>query len=226
MTTLSRSGLSDLTKSITDNLTTTVTSTGPFYAAVGASDLLAQKVREARTRAAGARQELAAANVSERAEKAAADLQAASLVALQRTLTAASKAAQSYEELAARGEKLVGRIRGQQATADLLAQAETAVAQTKGAVTTIRRAATSTERAARGTATTARHQGDAVSSTSSADVDTAVRKTRSSAKGTATTARKGAASAKRATRAATTSTRKTATSAGKATRKAAEKVGN
>lgn len=195
MSTQNRSVLDDV-----KGLGQTLTSHAPFYAAVGVSDLVVQQVRQTRTRALQTRDELAGLSVSERAEKAAAGLQQVPQAAIARTMAVASKAAASYEDLATRGEKLVGKIRTQQATTDLRSQAENAVAQTKGAVTTIRRAATSSQRAAWSTVGTARKQAVAVST--SDDVDAAAKTTRTSAKRTATTARKGAASTKRATKAA------------------------
>ena len=91
----------------------TVTDTTPVYAAVGATDLAVEKVRDARVRATAARAELSAeklqARVAKRATEVTEQAQHAPVVALNRSLEIASKAYDSYESLAARGESLVKR---------------------------------------------------------------------------------------------------------------------
>lgn len=215
----------------------TVTDTTPVYAAVGVTDLAVEKVREARVRAAAVRSELDVDALQARAAKVADTAQHVPVRALTLTLELASKAQESYDELADRGEKLVTRIRNQKATKDLLAQANSTVALGKGAVTTLRKAAVDTERAAKATLTTGRHQAEeaaeTVAESAKAEARTTGRAakkaaagTKPAAKRTATTARKRTASAKRATKAATTSAAKTAAAAGNATTTAAEKVGD
>jgi hypothetical protein len=200
--------------------------TTPFFAAVGATDLAVEKVRDARVRAEAARV---------RAEKVAVDFDPATIttqvkelpaLALNQTLVVGGKVVESYESLATRGKGLVTRLRTQQATKDLVAQAETTVAQAKGAVTTARKAASDIERSAKATVTIGCTEaarvagivaGTVVETTEAAatEVETSVKNTRTAAKRTTSS-----------TKAATTSARKTAAAAEKATEKAAEKVGD
>ena len=130
----------------------------PFFAAVGATDLAVEKVRDARVRAEATRV---------RAEKLANDFDPTAIadqvkelpaLALNQTLVVGGKVVEQYAGLATRGKGLVTRLRTQQATKDLVAQAETTVAQAKGAVTTARHAASEIERSAKATITTGRHE--------------------------------------------------------------------
>ncbi len=222
--------------SVLQDLKKTVDTT-PFFAAVGATDLAVEKVRDARVRAETARL---------RAEKVAGDIDATKVadqvkdlpaLALNQTLVLGGKVAESYEGLAIRGKGLVTRLRNQQSTKDLVAQAETSVAQAKGAVTTARKAAADIERSAKATVTTGRNEaarvasivaGTVVESTeaAAAEVETSVKNTRTAAKRTTTTAKKATKKTTASAKAATTSARKTAAAAEKATEKAAEKVGD
>ena len=133
----------------------TVTDTTPVFAAVGAADLAVEKVRQARLRATAARAEITVEKIQtkalQRATEATEQAQHVPALALNRTLELAGKAAESYGDFAARGEKLVKRVRNQKATKDLVAQAETTVALGKGAVTTVRKAAVDIERSAKAT---------------------------------------------------------------------------
>jgi len=226
----------------------TVTDTTPVYAAVGVTDLAVEKVREVRAAASVARARAAAARSNldvsalqgeavKRAERVAEQAQHLPALALNSTLEVAGKAQETYTELAARGEKLVNRLRTQKATQDLLAQAGSTVSLGKGAVTTVRKAADDTRRAARATLTTGRREAevvaDAVTTSVKGEVKATtgtVRKsavaTRTSAKRTATTAKKSTDSAQRATKSAATSATKTATAAAEAVEVAAPKVGD
>ena len=127
----------------------------PLFAAVGATDLAVEKVREARLRADKARADLAVradkartelsadlapATVQARATQVADQVREIPALALNQTLVVGGKFAEGYEELAARGDKLVTRLQNQQSTKDLVAQADTAVALGKGAVTSARKA--------------------------------------------------------------------------------------
>lgn len=214
-----------------------VTDAAPVYAVVGATDLAVEKVRHARARAAGldvtTLQDKAAAGASKVAEQA----QQVPALALHRTLELAGKAQSSYDDLVARGEHLVKRLRDQRATQDLLASAESTVARGKGAVTTARKAAVGTQRSAKATLTTGRHQAgtvaDTVADALADDAKTVAEQvkassaaTRTSARRTATTARKAAARSSSAGKAAVTSARKTGKGTTKAAAKAAEKVGD
>ncbi|MDQ6897024.1 MAG: hypothetical protein M3171_10540 [Actinomycetota bacterium] len=233
--------VADLRKSVSDAT--------PVYVAVGVTDLAAEKLREARTTAAAARHAIVTTVSPKSVQKTIqTSVQEAPAVALNRTLELAGKAQSQYEELAARGENLVQRIRTQKATQDLVAQVDQTVVAGKGAVTTVRKAVSGTQAAAKATITTGRHQasrvadvavdvagreakGVAQSAETVADVvaDAAsegAKRTTTSAKRARTTARKGAEASTSRTKAATTSARKAAPRARKATKAGAAKVGD
>ena len=90
--------------------------------------------------------------------EAAEQAQELPALALNRGLEIAGKAQETYETVAARGEKLVKRVRTQKSTKDLLAQAEATFALGKGAVTTVRKSATDIQRSAKATLTTGRKE--------------------------------------------------------------------
>jgi heparin binding hemagglutinin HbhA len=229
---------------IVADLKKTVTDATPVYAAVGVTDLAAEKLREARTTAGSVRRSLVTTVSPTTVSKTVQDAPA---VALNRTLELAGKAQSQYEELAARGEDLVKRIRRQKATQDLVAQVDQTVVAGRGAVTTVRRAVGGTQAAAKATITTGRHQAGRVADIAAdavtreakgvaqgteAVVDTVAeaaaegaKRTTTSAKRARTTARKGTEAATTRTKAATTSARKTAPRARKATKATVEKVG-
>lgn len=204
----------------------TITDTTPVYAAVGATDLAIERLREARTRAAAVRQDLDVRVIQDRAvkrfEKATEQAQQIPAQVRSQTVEAAGKARQTYSGLAVRGEKLVKRIRNQKPTKDLLAQAGSTVSLGKGAVTTVRNVALDTQRAARVTLATGRREAGSVATSVQEDVKASGRSagkaaatTSTAAEGTVTTAKKSAASTERATRSVATSARKTATTAAK-----------
>lgn len=188
------------------------TATGTGYAVVGVTDLAVQQVRNVRT-------ELALKNVQTR-------VQHAPTVAVSRGLEAAGRVEETYDDLAARGKKLVERIRKQRATAELVEQGKATLSRTKAAVTTVRRGAGDTRTAARATATTAQREADATAAAAKPTVRKNTTGTKTAAKRTSTTARKRTSTAKSATKAAATTAKKTAGTAGKATGAAASKVGN
>ena len=124
----------------------TVTDVTPVYAAVGATDLVVEKVRVASVRAAAIR-----VDVSELPSKAVKPLKKVAEQAhhiptqvKNETVEVAGRAKTTYAELAVRGEKLVKRIRNQKATKNLFVQAGNTVTLGKGAVTTVRKAALET----------------------------------------------------------------------------------
>ena len=219
-----------------------VIDTTPVFAVVGLTDLAVEKVRDARVRATTVGLELtndlkadlnpaaiqtkAQARVSGVAEQA----QELPALALNRSLELAGKAQESYETVAARGEKLVKRVRTQKATQDLIAQAETTVALGKGAVTTVRKSANEIQRSAKATLTTGRKEAatvaDAVAGSVAAETAEVATAAKASAKRTSTTAKKSATATKTATKRATTGARKTASTAKKATATTAAKVGD
>jgi hypothetical protein len=218
----------------------TVTDTTPVFAVVGLTDLAVEKVRDARVKATAVRVDLAPASLQSKAQarvtEAAEQAQELPALALNRGLEIAGKAQETYETVAARGEKLVKRVRTQKSTKDLLAQAEATFSLGKGAVTTVRKSATDIQRSAKATLTTGRKQAavaaDVIADSvveEAAEATTAVKQsataTRTAAKRTATTTKKSAAASKSAAKGATTSAKKTATATKKASTAAATKVG-
>jgi heparin binding hemagglutinin HbhA len=216
------------------DLRKTVTDSTPVYAAVGLTDLAVEKVRDARVRASGVRVEVDPAALQAKAQAAVAEVaeqaQELPVLALNRSLVFASRAAESYESFALRGEKLVKRVRTQKATKDLISQAEATFALGKGAVTTVRRSATDIQRSAKATLTTGRKEAavatDTVADEAATTVKESAARTRTAAKRTTTTTKKSAASTKRATKSVATSAKKTAAAASDAVEAAAEKVGD
>ena len=114
---------------------------------------------------------------------------------------AVATALAAYGDLTARGNDLVGRVRGQQATSDLKAQASTTVSHAKGTATTAKKATAST-------------------------ASTASSATKSAAKKTSSTAKKNAAKTKTSAKSTATSAKKTAAAAQKAVEDTAAKTGN
>ncbi len=186
---------------------------------VGAGDLAVQKLREAQAdlsaRAAAldpkALRDQAQATVVSAPEQVKAlptKAQAAFGDAVATALTA-------YGELAARGNNLVARVRRQQATEDLKAQASTTMSHAKGTTTTVKKSAASTQSAAKSATTTAKKSAKK-----------SAKSTTTAAKSAATTARKNAARTKTSAKSTSTSARKTVTAAKKAADATASKVGN
>ena len=226
--------------SVMEDIRKTVDST-PFFAAVGATDLAVEKVRHARVRADQARAELSAdlapANVQARATKVADQVKEIPAIVINETMVVGGKVAEGYDELALRGKALVIRLRNQQATKDLVAQADATVAQAKGAVTSARKAAADIERSAKATITTGRREAVKAATVvrgtvaedakvAQAEVAGSVKKTRTAAKRTTTTTKKATKRTTTSAKAATTSARKTAIAAEKAVEKGAEKIGD
>jgi len=215
----------DIRKNITD--------TTPVYAAVGATDLAVERLREARARAGAVRLDRDVRVIQDRAvkrfEKTAEQVQQIPAQVRDQTVQAAGKARETYSDLAVRGEKLVKRIRNQKSTKDLFAQAGNTVSLGKGAVTTVRNAALDTQRAARVTLATGRREAGSVAASVHEDVKATGRSagktastTHKAAEGTVATAKKSAASSERAARSVAASARKTATSAAKTATSAAK----
>ena len=195
----------------------TVTDTTPVYAALGATDLAVERLREARDRAAAVRLDLDVSAIQDRAAKRFETV--TEQVRSQRA-EAAGKARETYTELAVRGEKLVKRVRNQKSTKDLFAQAGSTVSLGKGAVTTVRKAAHDTQRAAIVTLATGRREAGAVASSVQHDVRATGRaatkapaSTPTVVEGTGTAAKKTAAAAQRATRSVAAGARKARTTA-------------
>jgi heparin binding hemagglutinin HbhA len=225
---------------VMEDIRKTVDST-PFFAAVGATDLAVEKVRHARVRADKARAELSAdlapANVQARATKVADQVKEIPAIVINETMVVGGKVVEGYDELALRGKTLVTRLRNQQATKDLVAQADATVAQAKGAVTSARKAAADIERSAKATITTGRREAVKAATVvrgtvaedakvAQAEVAGSVKKTRTAAKRTTTTTKKATKRTSTSAKAATTSARKTAVATEKAVEKGAEKIGD
>jgi heparin binding hemagglutinin HbhA len=154
----------------------------PLYAIAGAGDLAVEKLREVsddvttrfaalkeqktvQTELSKAQTELAKAQaeLTKRFEALAAD--AKTVPAQLRELpgfvqagftTVLGQAEETYGELAGRGKDLVTRIRSQQATEDLEAQAKSTVTKAKATRTSTRKAADTATRSVKATATSAR----------------------------------------------------------------------
>ncbi len=207
-----------------------LTKATPLMAVVGVTDLAVEQLRSVYSSASTAQADLEArlAKAQSDLQKAVGDVDVASLpsVAVARALQAAGRAEQTYEELAQRGSTLVGRIRGQRATQELVEQGRSTVSRTRAAVTTVRRGAEDTTTAAKGTVTTGRRQAEEVAEETGARARGAAKATRTSAKRTTTTARKRTTAGRSATKGAATSARKTASKAATAATDAAEKVGD
>lgn len=154
----------------------------PVYAAVGLSDIVVERLRDLGEQALKLGQEtgrqLRPENVANNIREAADDLnnQVSKLLheLTSQVQTAPETVAgeageqlvkleKNYQDLAERGEKLVERIRGQQATQELVHQVGGVVKQGKGLLTTARKGAKNTQSAAKATITTGRRQAaDAV----------------------------------------------------------------
>lgn len=223
----------------------------PVMAAVGMTDLAVEKARELQIKATALSKQLQSdlepsavqAKVSAAANQLMADMnqliediQALPATATTRGMKAAAKVQEGYADLAARGGRLVEKVKGQKATKDLKAQADATVAVAKGAVTSARKGLAEVEKSAKALATTGRHQAEAVSASvgaaieheakaAEASVESAVKATRTAAKRTATTARKANARTTSGTKATAASVRKTAKKAADAAGAAADKLG-
>jgi heparin binding hemagglutinin HbhA len=219
---------------LVNDIRNTVTDVTPVYAAVGATDLAVEKVREVSVRAASIRVDLDISALQgkavKRVEKVAEQAHQIPAQVKSQTAEVAGKARQTYSELAVRGEKLIDRIRNQKATKNVFAQAGNTVSLGKGAVTTVRNAALDTQRAAKVTLATGRREAESVASSVQDDVKAtgrtvskAAAKTLTSAKATVTTAKRSTASTEHATKSVAASARKTATTAAKT---ATPKVGD
>ncbi len=228
---------------VTD-LRRTVTDATPVMAAVGITDLAVEKVREARAQALATSKSLAAIDpkgvqheLTVQATKSVQQARETPAHLINRGLELAGKAQEQYDDLAARGEKLVQRIRTQRSTQELIAQVDQTLATGKGAVTTARKAVAATQTSARATLTTGRKQVaktvDAIVDTVEDDIDTIVpvvedsaTRTRTATKKTATTARKGAVRTSSRTKATATTAKKATTRARAAGEATAAKVGD
>ena len=111
----------------------------PLFAVVGVGDLVAEKVRTS----------VDLKTLPEQLKTLPEKAQSAAFGALK-------DAESAYAGLAQRGETLVGRVRKQQATADLESSARSTEAKVKAATTTAKKSAKQTKSSAKGAATSAR----------------------------------------------------------------------
>jgi heparin binding hemagglutinin HbhA len=210
--------------SLVKDIRKTVTDTTPVYAALGATDLAVERLRDARTRAAAVYVDLDVSAMQGRAvkrfEQVTEQVQQIPAQVRNQTVEVAGKARETYTGLAVRGEKLVKRVRNQKSTKDLFAQAGGTVSLGKGAVTTVRKAAHDTQRAAVVTLATGRREAGSVAASVQHDIKATGRAatkarvtTPTVIQGTGTPAKKRTASAERATRSVAAGARKTTTTA-------------
>ena len=216
----------DMNKMATDMYVT------PAYVAVGLTDLALEKMREANLfDPIQMRKELSA-----QAEKAVKQAQQAPGMFVNRGRKLAEAAQADYDVLAERGEQVIERIRGQQATQDLKAQLDNTVSITRGAMSTARNAVQETERAAVATLKTGVSEAEQVAvklaETAREDANVtaesmreATSRTRAAARRTHAAAQDGAKNTSSRAKATTTSARKSAAKARTAASAAAEKVG-
>ena len=167
----------------------TRTSVTPLYVIAGAGDLAVEKFRavseDVTSRFAKLDQKTVQTELTElqtelakRFEALAAD--ARTVPAKLRELPAVAQASLStvlgqaevtYEDLAARGEEIVTRIRSQKATEDLVTQAKTTVSKAKATRTTARKTADTATRNVKATATSARKTAKTATKAASAAAD-------------------------------------------------------
>ena len=216
----------DMNKMATDMYVT------PAYVAVGLTDLALEKMREANLfDPIELGKELSA-----QAEKAVKQVQQAPGMVVNRGRKLAEAAQADFDVLADRGEQVIERIRGQQATQDLKAQLDNTVSITRGAMTTARNAVAETERAAVATVKTGIDEAENVAvklaETAREDAEvtrTSVRqataRTRAAATRTSGVAKSGAKNTSSRAKATATSARKSASKTATAARAAAEQIG-
>jgi heparin binding hemagglutinin HbhA len=227
----------------------TVSESTPVLALVGATDAAVRQARHLIANASTVQAEVEArvTKLQEEVEKAVRDFDAKQLqakvserldrkalqaaaqqvpaLAVARALEVAGRAEAGYEGLAARGQDVVDRVRGQKATQDLIKQGKVTISRTKAAVTTARKAVDETANAALGVVLVGRQEATEVIATTQGAVQEAATVTEAVAKEATTTARKSATSTRSAARRATTGARKTASAAAKAAESGADKVG-
>lgn len=168
-----------------------IADTGAIDAVVGTADVAVKKVRSAgadiTARASSIDPKALAGQAQSTVAGAPEQIKALPTKAQAVFGGAVSTALTAYGDLAARGNDLVVRVRGQKATSDLKAQASTTVSHAKGTATTAKKSAASTAATAK----------DGAKKTASTAKKSAA-KTKTSAKSTATSAKKTASAAKKA----------------------------
>ncbi|MDQ3383577.1 MAG: hypothetical protein M3519_07325 [Actinomycetota bacterium] len=191
----------------------------PVYAVVGVTDAVVERARAAGEVVARLGRQLSPQALSQQVE-------AAPSVAMDEVAGRVGQLQQGYQGLATRGQGLVGRVRGQQATKDLMAQVDNAVMQGRRLLTTARKGATDTQSAARATVTTGRRQAADVTADVIAGEEmmtTPASRTAAKASPRKTSTRKPAARKAATTRAATTKAASKSASPKTTTKSAASK---
>ena len=161
----------------------------PFYAIAGAGDLAVEKFRavseDVTARFAKLDQQTlqteltkAQTEFAKRFEAIVADAKTtpAKLRELPKTAqagftTVLGQAEETYDDLAARGEEIVGRIRSQKATEDLVASAKTTVSKAKATRTTAKKTADTATRNVKATTTSARKTAKTAAKAATAAAD-------------------------------------------------------
>ena len=195
--------------SISDNVKKAVIDAKPFYAYIGMTDLAVEKVREAGAKMNdnAAKNRLDLADLPAKSQAAATKLvdqaKEAPAIALNKTLEAASHFAENYDELVARGHKLVDRISGQKSTKELVEQYKATLKMSEDTFETALKAVHDVERSAVAAFTTGRKEAVKLAESMTADaVETAAeakeaaKRTRTAAKRTTTTTKNRAATTK------------------------------
>lgn len=174
------------------------TLTRPLYATVGVTDRAVELVRGSVSEFQSTLSELQEARTRRAAIEARVnELQNRALVVPTRVQGFLEKHELAYDQLVARGDALVRRVRRQKSTQDTVKSARTTSSKAK---------------------TTGTQSGNAGKSTASS--------TKSAAKSASTTARRSSQAPKSSAKATATGAKKTAKSAAKATSDAAKKVGD
>jgi heparin binding hemagglutinin HbhA len=123
-----------------------LTDTKPLYATAGVGDLAVGRLRHVPARL---RDELHPKIVQDRVRTLRSDVQALPRKTRDLVRGRIDQTVGIYDDLAARGQTLVGRIRRQQASEDLLEQAQATVRQARATRTAARKATKRTTRAAK-----------------------------------------------------------------------------
>ena len=138
----------------------TRTPVNPLYVIAGAGDLAVEKFRavsdDVTTRFAALDQKTLQTELATRQAELSMRLEALAAVAQAGLTTVLGQAEETYDDLAARGQDIVTRIRSQKATEDLATQAKTTVSKAKATRTTARKTAETASRNVKATTTSAR----------------------------------------------------------------------
>jgi len=145
---------------VTAQIRKTLTDAKPLYAVAGAGDLAVEKLRHGLTALRGDLREEPKAT---RARAGALRQDVTQLTHKTEVFAHGQldKAAETYDDLAGRGERLMGRIRRQKATDELVEQAEATIRRARATRTAAHKGAQRAGRAAQDTMTEARKTAQA-----------------------------------------------------------------